>query len=127
MGRNRWKACEAIQYQWFSKLAAKNPLLKSGSMANIHNVKKTKNSAGKPRKTILAKVANFEKKSTKNDVKLYTLRQIQNKEIPGLNYNTPEKYLCDKDFQEIFNATRAEVENMKGWKLTQLRRQYKLV
>jgi len=48
----------------------------------------------------------------------YSLEELRNKSIPGLDYKKSQKYLSDEDFGKVFNASRDEVATWKEWKIT---------
>jgi len=48
----------------------------------------------------------------------YSLKELRNKSIPGLDYKECQKYLSDEDFGKVFNASRDEVATWKLWKIT---------
>jgi len=48
----------------------------------------------------------------------YSLKDLRNKSVPGLDYKKSEKYLSDEDFGKVFNASRDEVATWKLWKRT---------
>mmetsp|Transcript_3534 Transcript_3534/g.4682 ORF Transcript_3534/g.4682 Transcript_3534/m.4682 type:complete len:135 (+) Transcript_3534:130-534(+) len=60
------------------------------------------------------------------DGEYYSLEQLQEMSVDGLDYDHREKYLRAKDFEETLGAKRSEFSAWPKWKQTKAKRAAKL-
>jgi hypothetical protein len=52
----------------------------------------------------------------------YSIEQLKQQSIPGLDYKNREKYLSNSDFEAAFKCNKSEWANMPTWKKTKAKR-----
>ena len=60
------------------------------------------------------------------DKQYYSVVDLRNQAIPGLDYKNRETYLHPDDFHKIFNVNIAEFNKLPNWKQTQMKRKARL-
>jgi lipoate-protein ligase A len=62
-------------------------------------------------------------KRVSNDVDtFYTVKQLRDRSVPGLDWTQREKYLSDADFLEVFKVSKEDFKAWPAWKKTQTKK-----
>ena len=56
------------------------------------------------------------------DGEYYSIKELQERAVPGLDYEHREKYLRANDFKDVLGMTKQEFNSLPKWKQTKAKR-----